>query len=273
VRRQFLSHFAAPPPRWRVWVRQIRKDRALPDFCVIGPAKSGTSDLAITIMSHPNVLYPLVKEPPSTDPLAWKQFYPTVKAVQRHARKYGVALCPFVGPFLHCLDIPITLSALRPEIKIAIILRDPVDLMFSIWKWTVLHTEKQLVDRIPFLATFPAYIEQTLERIDDVPGPLAATLHSGIYAPSVARWLRAFEKGNVCVFDVAEYFRDRNVFLRRLEQFVGLPNITLPPLLSIANRNPLEGLSPDPATSAKLRAFFEPYNRRLWNTIGTQFSW
>lgn len=273
VRRQFLPHYFGVPPGWRVWIRQFLKERALPDFCVVGPGKSGSSDLAITIMSHPNVLYPLIKELSATDALAWRPFYPTVKAVQRHAERHGLALCAFVAPYLHCAEIPVTMSALRPDEKIVITLRNPVDLMFSTWKWIVLRSEKQLVDRVPYLATFSAYVDQAMELFHEAPGPLAAMLHPGIYATSVTHWLRAFGEKNVRIFDIAEYFRDRSVFLARFEEFVGLPHVPLPPRLPVANRNPLDALTPDAITTAKLRTFYEPYNRRLWKVIGTEYAW
>lgn len=273
VRRQFLPHYFSPPPRWRVWIRQLQKERALPDFCVIGPAKSGTSDLAVTIMSHPNILHPLVKEFSSHDPLTWRAFYPTTRAVQRHARRHGVALCPFVGPYLHFLDLPIILSAYCPHIKIVINLRNPVDLVFSLWKSSALSTEKQVLDKVPFLSSFPAYVDLALELIHEVPGPLSGVLHCGIYAIPVTHWVRAFGRQNVCIFDVADYFRDRNSYLERLERFLRLPHAPFPPQLPVANRNPLDHAALDTNTSTKLRQFFEPFNRRLWDVIGTEYTW
>jgi Sulfotransferase domain len=272
-RRQFLPHYYWSPPGWRIWIRQLTKERALPDFCIIGPMKSGTSDLAVTIMSHPNVLCPLVKEFSSTDPLAWKPFYPTVRAVRRHARRHGVALCPFVGPCLHCLDIPITLSALQPQTKIIINLRNPVDLTFSMWKWTVLHTERRLVERVPYLTTFSAYVDKAIEVFPLAPAPFGSALHHGIYATSVAHWLSYFGHQNVRIFDVAEYFTDRNSYFEHLEGFLGLPHVQLPRRLPVANPNPLEELGAVPETSAKLRRFFDSYNRSLWDVIGTVYSW
>src|SRR5262249_26340903 len=64
---QFLSHYFSPPPRWRRLIRRFGGRRVLPDFCVIGPAKAATSDLAVTLMLHPNVVTPLVKELWDTD--------------------------------------------------------------------------------------------------------------------------------------------------------------------------------------------------------------
>jgi len=224
-------------------------------------------------MSHPNVLYPLVKEIRSADPLAWRPYYPTAGAVRRHARRHGIALCPFVAPYLHFLDIPIALSRVRPETKIIITLRNPVDLVFSEWKWVVLHTASHVIGRTHFINTYANYVQNALELFPAGPEPFGLALHNGLYASAVTHWLSAFGERNVRIFDVADYFRDRNVFLTQLEQFLGLPHAPLPPALPVANRNPLKGLSADLATTAKLKEFFEPYNRTLWDVIGTKYSW
>jgi len=59
---QFLAHYFGEPPSWRKLLRQLDGQRTLPDFCVIGPIKSGTSDLAVNILLHPNIMAPLAKE-------------------------------------------------------------------------------------------------------------------------------------------------------------------------------------------------------------------
>src|SRR5258708_4866646 len=75
LQRQFLSHYFTAPPRWRMFIRRFGGRRALPDFCVIGPAKAATSDLAVSLMLHPNVMTPLVKEIWDTDPQSWRRAY------------------------------------------------------------------------------------------------------------------------------------------------------------------------------------------------------
>lgn len=273
LQRQFLPHYFTAVPGWRVRIRQLLKDRALPDFCIIGPAKAGTSDLAVTIMAHPDVIYPLVKEFPCTDPVSWRPFYPTERALQRRARRHGRALCALVSPYLHCHDIPITLSSLRPDIKIVINLRNPVDRLFSDWKWHLLHRPQHFIDRVPFLTTFPAYVEKAMDSFPEAAAPIGPALHYGIYANSVAQWLKYFGERNVRVFDIDDYFKDRNTYLERIETFLGLPVIKLPHKLPVANQNPLEGVATSPETSAKLRDFFNPYNRRLWAIIGATYPW
>lgn len=47
---QFLPHYFGGPPSWRKFLRKFNGKRTLPDFCVIGPIKSGTSDLVVNIL-------------------------------------------------------------------------------------------------------------------------------------------------------------------------------------------------------------------------------
>jgi len=224
-------------------------------------------------MSHPNVLCPLVKEIVSGDPISWTPFYPTVQAVRRHARRHGVALCPYIAPNIHRFDVPIALAKLRPETKIVINLRNPVDLAFSTWKWFVLHMDRSSLRNDPSLAIFSAFVDKALEVFPAPISPFYFVLHSGIYWSSVQQWLRCFRDDHVVVFDISEYFTDRRNYMERVERFLGLPHVPLHHDLPIAHRNPLELPAPQAETREKLRAFFQPYNRRLWDVIHTEYSW
>lgn len=273
TRRQFLPHYFSSPPKWRLLLRSLVADRAMPDFFVIGPGKSGTSDLAVSLMSHPNVLAPLAKEVDGTDPLAWKPYFPTLKAVHRHEMAHGIALCPLVGPYLHCLDLALNVARLLPKAKVVIHLRNPVELVFSHWKWIVLHTEGRLIESSPFLATFAEYVDAAITAFPGLHTPIHPALHNGIYWYSVSRWLNCFSPRQVIVLNAADYFASRTSYLQRIEQFVGLPSVAIPRQLPIANRNPLLVPAPEEASLARLRKFFEPYNSRLWGVIGTSFAW
>lgn len=272
-RRQFLPHYFQSPPRWRVALRKLLGSRILPDFGVIGTVKSGTSDLAATLLAHPNVLCPLVKEFDSADPLEWRLFYPTIASVSRRARHRGVILSPFVGPYLHCHEVASALCYIKPHTKIVINLRNPADLVFSEWKWMILHTRREFLARSPFLSSFSAFVEKALDAFPGTPGPIGGTLHDGIYWHSVAHWASCFGEENVRIFDISEYFSDRATYLQRVSEFVGLPHAVLPAGLPVANRNPVTVPLPAPETRVKLREFFEPYNSRLWDLLGFRYHW
>lgn len=273
IRRQFLSHYFQSVPQWRIFLRRLSKQRVLPDFGVIGPVGSGTTDLAATVLAHPNVIYPLVKEFDTVDPQQWRIFYPTTTTFRRHTRRYGTCLSPFVGPYLHSLEVASNLSGIKPCTKIIINVRNPSELVFSEWKRIVLHTRKDVLARTRFITTFSSFVEKALEIFPATAGPIWGSLHNGIYCHSIAHWISYFGEENVRVFDIAEYFTNRGVYLQELCQFVGLPLITLPADLPIANRNPVKVEPPAIEATAKLREFFDPFNRRLWGVLGRAYDW
>jgi hypothetical protein len=256
-----------------MFIRKFGGMRTLPDFCVIGPAKCGTSDLAVSLMLHPNVMTPFIKEVWDTDPQSWRTAYPTERCVRRHAERHGIALSPFLSPCLHSFDIAYNLSQLDRNTKVVISLRNPVDRAFSDWKWTLLQTDKRLAETIPFLSTFPAYIDKALEIFPAVALPTANVLHEGIYSKAVKHWLQCFGSDGVMVLNVADYFRDRDEYLRSVQEFVGLPYVATPAFDTKINENPISTVPPDEETMDRLRQFYRPYNDQLWNVLGRQFAW
>lgn len=276
IESQFLSHYFAHPPKWRVGIRRLTGKRTLPDFCVIGPAKAGTSDLAVSIMSHPNVLPPLVKEFWSANPEEWRIFYPTARERLAHAKQYGTALSPYCVPCLHWMDIPHHLSLSKPDMKVVILLREPTERLYSYWKWEILAAGKKYVESLPFLATFDAYVDMALSTYGCYPGwsPCSARgLEMSIYWKAVAYWIKCFGKKNVLVLDVGDYFNDRAPFLLEIQEFVGLPRIEMSHTHKATNVNPVHLSPPNVESMERLRSFFRSHNDRLWEVIGKRFSW
>jgi hypothetical protein len=273
LQRQFLAHYFAAAPRWRMFIRRFGGKRTLPDFCLIGPAKAGTSDLAVSLMLHPNVMTPLIKELWDIDPEAWRIAYPTEREVHRHARRHGMALSPFSSPCLHSFEIAYNLSQLNRNTKVVISLRNPVARAFSDWKWALLQTERRQAQKLPSLASFPGYIAAALEVFPALASPTGNVLQEGIYVKAVQHWQKCFGAGNVRVLDIADYFGDRDAYLRTVQEFIGLPYVARPPFNVRVNENPVVAGPADSQTLDRLRQFYRPYNEQLWGVLGRHFAW
>ncbi len=128
---QFLPHYLSNPPGWRKFVRRLSRNRTLPDFCIVGPPKCATSDLAISVLLHPNVIAPLAKEIQSPAPERWRLYYPTVGQKARHSNRYGLSLSPYLHPSLHWMEVPYTLARARPDAKIVIVLRGLIKRLYG----------------------------------------------------------------------------------------------------------------------------------------------
>lgn len=273
---QFLSHYFGGVPKWRRSLRRLNTDRTLPDFCIIGGIKSGTSDLAVNILLHPNVMTPLSKEFEEGDPEKWREFYPTISEKQRHAQRYGLALCPYLSPYLHRTDVMSNLSRIRPDTKVVLVLRDPVKRFYSQWKWEVLLAGRKGLERNPFLMTFAAFVEEALSAYGVRTMYTACgfdAIETSLYSQAVAGWIAAFGKKNVAIVDGASYYKDRNACLQQIFRFVGLPGFEPPSSASTVLENPLVLPPPDDRSMDRLSKFFAPHNDRLWELIDERFAW
>jgi len=276
VEYQFLPHYFGAPPSWRMFLRKFNGKRTLPDFCVIGPIKSGTSDLAVNIMLHPNVIAPLSKEFFSSYPEDWRIFYPTERHKKAHAAHSGLALSPFLAPYLHNMDLTYNLSQVQPDTKIVLTLRDPVKRIYSQWKWEIFIAGKKRANELPFLTSFSAYVDKALAVFPEYPMYTATgfdPLQTSIYWKAVSYWIECFGRDNVVVLDVADYFFDSKRFLNRIYEFVGLPGFDCPLSNNKVNENPIVLPPPDEQSMAKLAAFFKPHNEQLWSLLGREFDW
>ena len=148
--------------------------------------------------------------------------------------------------------------------------------MYSHWKWEVLATGKERANRLPFLSTFSAYVDTSLAVHAVAPMFTACSSHgleTSIYWKSVQYWIECFGERNVLVLDVADYFTDRDSVMHSLEDFVGLPRVTLPSFPKVVNENPLQLPPPDSVSMSRLTTFFRPHNEKLWSIIGKRFAW
>ncbi|WP_165786322.1 sulfotransferase domain-containing protein [Methylomonas sp. Kb3] len=273
---QFLDHYFAAVPPWRCFVRKFSGLRTLPDFCVVGPIKGGTSDLAVNIMLHPHIMPPLAKEYYSSDIDKLRILYPTEKQRNNHALVNGGVMCPFLAPYLNWMEFVHNFSIAKPNAKIVLTLRDPVDRLYSHWKWEVFQSGKERVEGLPFLSTFSAYVDKALSLFPEYPMYTVCRsepLQTSIYWKAVSFWIECFGRENVLVLDIESYFLDKSRFLNEIYDFVGLPQFHIPSGGDRVNENPIELSPPDQESLLKLTAFFESHNQKLWGLLGKEFNW
>jgi hypothetical protein len=274
---QVLPHYFGAPPTWRLLLRKLGGERVLPDFAVVGPIKSGTSDLAVNLMLHPCITTPLAKEFETPDTEAWRLLYPTLREQRRLAKANGSARSGYFPPYLHRIHYIANFAKAVPGAKIILTLRDPVERAYSHWKWEVFLSGKHAVAQLPFLGSYPAFCDRALESFPDYPMYTACgsqLLVTGIYYKAVNVWMDHFGRENVLVLDVGPYFRDRRGVLDRICDFLAIPRTDFsqqPP--GKVNENPLKLPPPDEATNAKLTSFYRPYNEKLFALIGERFDW
>ena len=135
LKYQFHAHYFGRPPKWRLYLRRLGGKRVLPNFVMTGPIKSGSSDLAVRLMSYHGVLAPLSKEVLAPDITSWRIHYPTEAQYSRCEKEYGVARVGMMAPFFQWYSLMKSIHREVPTAKVILTLRDPVDRAYYHWKW------------------------------------------------------------------------------------------------------------------------------------------
>lgn len=271
---QFLPHYFSRTPKWRLWLRSFGGLRTLPDFACIGPIKSGTSDLSTYLFQHPSIIPPLTKEIMSADTQEWLAHYPTAREKADVERETGKALSGYFAPLLHHLPLIDGYRAARPDAKIILMLRNPVDRAYSHYKWDLFLGGKRQA-KVPYYGTFADYVNTALDLFPVVPLPSRCGfqfLQTGIYVKPVELWIDRFGKGNVHILRAEDFFADTPGTVCAIHEFLGLPALK-PDIHEVVNRNPLAVPPADEEARDKLREFYRPWNEKLYALLGRDLNW
>lgn len=280
IEYQFLPYYFGEVPEWRVKIRKLfPKERIVPDYVMTGPSKSGSSDLVSHLLTHPNIMTPLAKEIRLYANRDWRLYYPTVEEKHKlEERIVGPARCGYLEPSLSRVEIADALHRVNPDCKIVITLRDPVARAYSFWKWELFMGGNWLRQSktTPFFHDFSQYVDRAIDLfpavlMDSITGP--QVLQTGMYYKAVEYWMKCFGEENVLVLDVGEYFQDRQPVFEKIQAFLDIPVIDIPEYGKKTNENPIKLPPAKPETKAMLAEFYRPYNQKLFDLIGKEFSW
>src|SRR5690348_11613531 len=113
-----------------------------PDFIIIGVPKAGTTSLADWLSQHPQIFFPRIKEPGFFS-YAGQSYNPLHRSLPSYATLWAEYLKLFenAGPgekigeattnYFHFYQAPGLMRALLPDVKLVVVLRNPVDRIYS----------------------------------------------------------------------------------------------------------------------------------------------
>jgi hypothetical protein len=220
-----------------------------PTFLVLGAGKCGTTSLHYLLGQHPDVFTTPEKEPPFFDAeyergleYYWTRYFSAWKGESAAGESRPAKLyLPFV---------PHRIRAALPGAKLIVILRNPVDRLFSHWA----HRYRESKERLPLAEALAAEDRQgdAVERLMAADGPafwrsrltpdqrstwLRTYRPIGRYAEQLLRYFALFPGERIRVVRF-EAFRDDPVgVVRELWRFLGVDNPEAP-LDEVSARNP-----------------------------------
>jgi hypothetical protein len=246
--------------------------RAFPDFLIVGAQKAGTTSLYAYLKQHPDIEAAWTKEICYFDhnlergPNWYKRHFHCPWLINRDA------VAGESSPnYLYYPDVPASIASLLPEVKIIILLRDPVRRAVSHY-W---HVRDRGFETLSLFEAVRAEKKRLQKPYGTYTPPKGKTKHRtrldrGIYAPQLRRYFDAFPSGQILILCSRKLYQNTQGTYDRVTDFLGVPRYDLP---GLGARNSRTYPDPEPELIRELRDFFEPHNQKLFEMLGRDFDW
>lgn len=256
--------------------------RSLPDYLIIGAQRSGTSSLYNYLVQHPAVLAALKKEVHYFDDgfghdLSWYRAHFPLE-IQRGLVGYWHGVCRIGEASPYYLLHPHAarrISQVLPDVRLIVLLRNPVDRAESHYHHEVRRGRESLsfeeaIDREPDrlagelerLTADETYVSFNHRRF--------SYLTRGRYVEQLPAWRALFPEDRLLILRSEDLFADPAAVVNRVFEWLGLPPWNTG---SFKKFNQAQYSRMNPATRARLQAYFRPYNRRLAEYLGRDLGW
>jgi hypothetical protein len=275
-------------PGFRVVGRATVGARAFPDFLVIGTKRGGTTSMIKYLRRHPNILpmWPGVENAKKTHyfdqnyhrgPQWYRSHFPSELQRRRVEKQTGVR--PVTGeaaPYymFHPLVLERVVETI-PDVKVIVLLRNPVDRI-----WSHYHERVNAgTEKLGFREALDAEEERMrgeAERIKAEPRyyserhDFSSYLSRGRYLEHLEPWLDQFFPHQLHVVRSEDLYRTPETALPEVHKFLGIPPIA-PPSPHRFNYVPASKIDPD--TRAWLADYYEPHVAALEKRLDRSFEW
>lgn len=264
--------------------------RALPDFLIIGAQKGGTTSLYLYLNEHPHIGGAVIKEVNFFDknhhlglswyrtqfPIPWQKWY------TRNVQKQNYVIGEASPSYLLSPHTPGRVAEVLPDVKLIVLLRNPVERAYSQYR----HNVARGFEELAFAAAIDAEEVRTREEKEKVLRNKEYTstayyrysyLERGIYVDQLKHWLDFFPREQLLILKSEDLYADPKTIFQQTLAFLDVP-VLIPESLQKEFKayNTSEGtLSSkiEPAIRERLVAFFEPHNARLYEFLGRDFGW
>lgn len=277
----------------RYWPEQLVRVNP-PSFIIVGAQKCGTTSLYSYLVQHPKIIGSKRKE---------VHFFDDEESFKKGSRYYLEFFKNKRDPFatkisfeaspsyIYTPNVAKRIFEFNRNMKIVIILRDPVDRAFSAWNMyrdiphnspkvyrNLLRTGyRSLVEEFYQQEQFPTFesvIEREMERIIQKSSLLEpAIIRRGIYLPQIKEYHKTFGKNRVLILAMGDLKENKVNVLNQVLEFLEIEKSDWNFLNDkIKNSRPYtEKLNAN--TREFLNDFYEPYNYALFEYLERKLNW
>lgn len=204
----------------------------LPNFLIVGAAKSGTTSLFEWLCQHPEICRPTIKEPGYFSDggpyyVSNDQEYLNMFDNNCSGKLTGEASTFY----LFDKDAPKRIKKLLPNIKIIILLRNPADRAYSLWGHNYYQSLQEKLQFEEALKMEERRIQSKSfnENWEYSPG-MYQYFKSGLYYEQVKRYFNIFGEEKVKVYIFEEFIKKPDVVFKEILEFIGVDSNFKPKL-------------------------------------------
>ena len=232
------------------------------------------------LCQHPNVIRADMKEPTNfyrypTSELQCRMHFPL--QVTRYVRA-SLLRRPFItgeasAEYLSKKEVPLHVQRLLPEVKLIILLRNPVTRAYSDYQMLRRFETESFEDVVTRALRWLenddlALLREAVCRLEHQP---LRYVERGLYLDHIEEWVKCFGPKQMMFIKSEELFAEPQRIYDEVCQFLGLKQHVLPEF-PIAKRGSYAEKIPAEVT-ARLKAFYRPHNQRLYEFLGRDLRW
>jgi hypothetical protein len=259
-----------------------------PDFVIIGAKRGGTTSLYNYVLEHP-FIHPLFPgrihlkgvhyyDSNYTRGLRWYRSHFPLQAGGRHLARPGItsAIAGEASPYY--LFHPLAAERLArdfPDVRIIVVLRDPVERAYSHWKERTHHGGETLTFE-KALEAEESRLAGEAERIVAEPGYRSVEhenhsyLAQGRYLDMLPRWFALFGRDQFHIAASEDFYAEPESQVNQIWKFAGLPPARL---ASRIRHNYLPAPDIRPETRQRLQQALADHNRGLEELLSRPLPW
>jgi len=253
--------------------------RLLPDFIIIGTARSGSTSLYNNICQHPCVLPAAYDELGFFDSnfhlgLNWyRSLFPTIitKWFLKLKKKYAITGedTPF---YIWSPIVAKRILKILPNVKLLIIFRNPIDRAYSNYHLGIrsgsenLSFEDAIKEEQIQLNNIDDDDENNLEKYT-IP---RSYISKGFYADQLKIWKKLFNPEQLLIISTEDFEFNSQETLNKIYDFLGVPKqiILNPEKHKVASYPKMKN-----ETRIFLADLYKKHNEKLFDMIGQEFDW
>ena len=254
--------------------------RVIPDFLVIGAKRCGTTSLYQHLPEHP-----CISKSPHDNMgffndnfhlgVNWyKSFFPTTFTRKKIKSKFGDFLAfDVTTKYMEEESTANNVYQTKPNMKIIIILRNPVDRAYSQYHLSVRQTAER--------RSFEDVVEENMNRLNkeshehyEIKPKFSAKednyLKKGLYALQLRYWLKIFPRENILTVSTEEFESNQQIIYNKIFEFLNISKFEVKNTKKMQKGNypPIKS-----ETRNLLLDYFRQHNHELFELINMKFDW